>query len=207
MFIYFSSLYKKHDLPIFPVVIFSFDEPRREEPNTHTVTFPGFDVLKFEFVAIQLNQMSWRQYLTQQNPVAAALMSKMRIPPAERPQVKAECLRLLTTLRLDPARMELISGFIDTYLTLNETEEQAFQQAISTMGLDEREEYMEITTSWERKGIEKGRQEGRQATLEEVALNSLREGLAVEAVVKITGLPLEKVQQLQAELQTTQSDE
>ncbi|GAA6618407.1 Rpn family recombination-promoting nuclease/putative transposase [Scytonema sp. NUACC26] len=32
MFIYFSSLYKLYDLPIYPVVIFSFDEPLREEP-------------------------------------------------------------------------------------------------------------------------------------------------------------------------------
>ncbi|MFL9458608.1 MULTISPECIES: Rpn family recombination-promoting nuclease/putative transposase [Nostocales] len=197
MFIYFSSLYKLYDLPIYPVVIFSFDEPLREEPKVHTVTFPGLDVLRFEFTAIQLNRMSWRQYLTQQNPVAAALMAKMNIPLAERPQVKAECLRLLTTLRLDPARMEFISGFIDTYLNLNETEEQAFQAAISTMGLEEREEYMEIVTSWQRKG--------RLEALEEVALNSLREGLSVEAVVRITGLPLEKVQQLQAELQTTEN--
>ncbi|GAA6618408.1 hypothetical protein [Scytonema sp. NUACC26] len=91
--------------------------------------------------------------------------------------------------------MEFISGFIDTYLNLNETEEQAFQAAISTMGLEEKEEYMEIVTSWQRKG--------RIQALEEVALNSLREGLSVEAVVRITGLPLEKVQQLQAKLQTT----
>ncbi|MEH1957297.1 hypothetical protein [Nostoc sp.] len=38
-------------------------------------------------------------FLTQLNPVAAALMSKMNIPTDERPQVKAECLRLLATLK------------------------------------------------------------------------------------------------------------
>ena len=48
---------------------------------------------------------------------------------------------------------------------------------------------MEITTSWERK------------TAEEIALNSLREGFSVEMVVKITGLSVEKVQQLQTQLQ------
>ncbi|MBF2017876.1 MAG: Rpn family recombination-promoting nuclease/putative transposase [Rivularia sp. T60_A2020_040] len=189
MFQYFARLYEKYNLPIYPVVIFSFDEPLRPEPKIHSVTFPNLEVLKFEFAAIQLNRISWRDYLTQQNPVAAALMSKMSIKPQERPQVKAECLRLLTTLRLDPARMQLISGFVDTYLTLNEAEERTFLQTITTMGLDQREEYMEITTSWERKA------------LEQVALNSLREGLSVEMVVKITGLTVERVQQLQAELQ------
>ncbi len=37
--------------------------------------------------------------------------------------------------------------------------------------------------------------------LYEVALNSLREGLTVEMVVKITGLTVERVQQLQTQLQ------
>ena len=57
-------------------------------------------------------------------------MSKMRIAKRDRPQVKAECLRLLTTLRLDPGRTRLISGFVDTYLRLNQQEEQAFHVEI-----------------------------------------------------------------------------
>ncbi|MGB7378804.1 MAG: hypothetical protein WA959_19885 [Rivularia sp. (in: cyanobacteria)] len=36
----------------------------------------------------------------------------------------------------------------------NEVEERTFLQTILTMGLEEREEYMEITTSWERKGAQ-----------------------------------------------------
>jgi len=53
-------------------------------------------------------------------------MAKMRIETNDRPKVKAECLRLLATLRLDPARTRLISGFVDTYLRLNTQEEQVF---------------------------------------------------------------------------------
>jgi hypothetical protein len=109
IFKYFARLHEKYDLPIYPVVIFSFDEPKRPEPNNYQVTLPSLNVLNFNFASIQLNQLSWRDYLTQQNPVAAALMAKMNIAVEERPQVKAECLRLLITLRLDPARMQLIS--------------------------------------------------------------------------------------------------
>jgi predicted transposase YdaD len=133
-----------------------------------------------------------RDFLTQPNPVAAALMSKMNISKQERPQVKAECLRLLATLKLDPARMQLISGFVDTYLRLDDTEKQVFQAAISTMGLDEQEEIMEIVTSWQ--------QEGAQKALEKVALNLLHEGLAIEVITRVTGLTVEQVQQLQAQL-------
>jgi predicted transposase YdaD len=116
----------------------------------------------------------------------------MNISKQERPQVKAECLRLLATLKLDPARMQLISGFVDTYLRLDDTEKQVFQAAISTMGLDEQEEIMEIVTSWQ--------QEGAQKALEKVALNLLHEGLAIEVITRVTGLTVEQVQQLQAQL-------
>jgi len=159
MFKYFARLYEKYDCAIYPVVIFSFDEPKRAESTNHCVRFTDLNVLDFNFKAIQLNRLSWRDFLTQPNPVAAALMSKMNIPTEERPQVKAECLRLLATLKLDPARMQLISGFVDTYLRLDDTEKQVFQATISTMGLDEREEIMEIVTSWQQEGIEAERQE------------------------------------------------
>ncbi|MBE9003240.1 Rpn family recombination-promoting nuclease/putative transposase [Nostoc sp. LEGE 12447] len=193
MFKYFARLHEKYDLPIYPVVIFSFDEPKRAEPQNYSVTFSDLKVLEFQFVAIQLNRLNWRDFLTQSNPVAAALMSKMNIPTDERPQVKAECLRLLATLKLDPARMQLISGFVDTYLRLDDTEKQVFQAAISTMGLDEQEEIMEIVTSWQ--------QEGAQKALEKVAVNLLREGMTVEAITRVTGLTLEQVQHLLAKLQ------
>ncbi|MFN6566187.1 Rpn family recombination-promoting nuclease/putative transposase [Dendronalium sp. ChiSLP03b] len=192
MFQHFARLHEKYDLPIYPVVIFSFDEPLRPEPQNYRVTFPDLNVLEFQFTAIQLNRLSWRDFLTQLNPVAAALMSKMNISQQERPQVKAECLRLLATLRLDPARMQLISGFVDTYLRLDATEERAFQAAIDTMGLTQQEEVMEIVTSWGEKAAQK--------TREEIALNLLREGMSTEAIVRVTGVTLEQVQQLQAQL-------
>ncbi len=107
-------------------------------------------------------------------------------------QAITECLRLLTTLRLDPARMQLISGFVDTYLDLNAAEEQVFKAAVDTIGLSNKEEYMEIVTSWERKALEK------------VAVNLLREGMTVEAIVRVTELSVEQVQLLQAQLQIEQ---
>jgi predicted transposase YdaD len=71
----------------------------------------------------------------------------------------------MVTLKLDPAKMQLISGFIDTYLNLNQQEESTFQSLLSTMELQEQEQIMEITTSWEQKGILKGRQEGQGNTI------------------------------------------
>jgi hypothetical protein len=105
---------------------------------------------------VQLNRLNWRDFLNQSNPVASALMAKMSIAEKERAKVKAECLRLLITLKLNPAKMQLISGFIDTYLNLNPVEEIQFQEEISTFSQPVQEGVMQITTSWMRQGIEQG---------------------------------------------------
>jgi predicted transposase/invertase (TIGR01784 family) len=161
MFFYFARLHQKHLQRIYPIVVFSFDEPYREEADQYVVEFDGLKVMEFNFKTIQLNRLNWRDFLNQQNPVAAALMSKMRIEPADRPRVKVECLRLLATLKLNPARTKLISGFVDTYLRLNVQEEQVFQEAVGTIETTEREGIMQIVTSWMEQGIAEGEQRGR----------------------------------------------
>jgi hypothetical protein len=157
MFFYFSRLHQKHLKRIYPIAIFSYDEPLEAAKTEYKVEFPSLKVLEFNFTAIQLNQLNWRDYLNQANPVAAALMAKMKIAEGDRPKVKAECLRLLVTLKLDPAKTQLISKFVDTYLRLNVQEEQAFQTEVDTMGIEQQEAIMQATTSWEEKGMEKER--------------------------------------------------
>ena len=133
-----------------------YDRPQKVADNSYQLEFPDFMVLRFNYQVVQLNQLHWRDFLNQRNPIAAALMAKMQIAPEDRPQVKAECLRLLVTLKLDPAKMQLISGFIDTYLNLNPSEEQAFRNEIDTIESEEREQVMQIVTSWMRTGIQQG---------------------------------------------------
>jgi hypothetical protein len=145
---------------IYPIVVFSFDEPQRPEACTYTVEFPHRKILEFNFEAIQLNRLHWRDYLNQRNPVAAALMAKMQIASEDRPKVKAECLRLIATLRLDPARSRLLSGFVDTYLRLNEPESQMFRVELDRLEPAEQESVMEIVTSWMAQGIEQGIEQG-----------------------------------------------
>ena len=165
MFFYFARLYQKYLQRVYPIVVFSFDEPFRPEPHRHTMEFPGLKVLEFNFASVQLNRLNWRDYLNQRNPVAVALMAKMRIAPRDRPKVKAECLRLLATLRLDPARTRLISGFVDTYLRLNQQEEQVFQEEIGKLEETERKGVMEIVTSWMEQGMARGAKQEAQSII------------------------------------------
>jgi hypothetical protein len=142
----------------------------------------AIDVLTFNFQSIQLNRLNWRDFLQHQNPIAAALMAKMQIAKKDRPRVKVECLRLLANLQLDPARNFLISGFVDTYLRLNQKEEKVFQAEIAKIGtVTEQEKVMELTTSWMERGIEKGLEQERRSAISgllELRYGSIDEQLA-----------------------------
>ncbi|NCT53555.1 MAG: DUF4351 domain-containing protein [Microcystis aeruginosa G13-03] len=166
MFTYFARLHQKFALPVYPIVIFSYDRPQKEAIRQYKIEFPDLKVLEFNYQVVQLNRLNWRDFLNQDNPVAAALMAKMKIADRDRAKVKAQCLRLLVTLRLDAARMQLISGFVDTYLNLNSSEEIEFQQEISTFIQPEQEGVMQITTSWMRRGLEQGLEQGLERGLE-----------------------------------------
>ena len=166
MFTYFARLHQKFALPVYPIVIFSYDRPQKEAIRQYKIEFPDLKVLEFNYQVVQLNRLNWRDFLDQDNPVAAALMAKMKIADRYRAKVKAQCLRLLVTLRLDAARMQLISGFVDTYLNLNSSEEIEFQQEISTFIQPEQEGVMQITTSWMRRGLEQGLEQGLERGLE-----------------------------------------
>jgi Domain of unknown function (DUF4351) len=120
---------------------------------------PGLDILEFNFLRIQLNQLNWRDFLKQKNPVAAALMSKMKIEKNDRAKVKVECLRAIATLKLDPARVSILSGFVDTYLNLNQSEVVEFEREVASIKKEtEKEQVMQIVTSWMEQGIEQGEQ-------------------------------------------------
>lgn len=160
MFRYFARLHEKHGLPVYPVALFSHERPQ-PEPDRYEMRFPDRRVLDFRFRALQLRRLSWRRFLGQPNAAVCALMAKMNIAAQDRPRVKLECLRLLTTLRLDPARMRLLSGFIDTYLRLDPQEELRFEAQTAKLATEsERKSVMEIVTSWMEKGLAQGRQQG-----------------------------------------------
>ncbi|MEY2831211.1 MAG: hypothetical protein RLZZ574_469 [Cyanobacteriota bacterium] len=163
LFRYFCSLFLRYNRPIYPIVVFSYDSPQRQDKSDFVIDFPDKQVLKFNYEIVQLNRLDWRDFLQQKNPIAAALMSKMKIDKSDRATVKAQCLRLMVTLKLDPAKMQLISSFVDNYLRLNSMEEELFQSELGTMEAREKEQIMQITTSWKEEGRIEGRVEEKLA--------------------------------------------
>jgi len=192
---YFSRLHDKYDLPVYPIAMFTYDAPLTMQADRYRVEFPDRVVLDFQFRAIQLNQLSWREFAHQDNPVASALMAKMRIAPEDRPRVRLECIRLLATLKLNKAKMQVILGFIDTYLRLSEEEDKIYKAELAELGTAEREQMMEVTILWK----EEGRQEGLQQGMSSVILHQVEHRLgSLEAGVaeRVRGLPPEELERL-----------
>jgi predicted transposase YdaD len=164
MFRYFARFYDRYDTPIYPIVLCSYATPRRAAPDRHQVWVGQHVILNFQYQVVQLNQLDWRTYIESPNPVAAALMARMRIAATERWRVKAACLRLLAGLPLNGIQRRMIAQFVDQYLVLDAAQDSAFQAEVATFRQPEREVVMEIVTSWERKaraeGIKEGRTEG-----------------------------------------------
>lgn len=190
-FRYFARIHDKHDLPVYPIVLFSYDTPQRPEPEAYRVTFPDRTVLDFQFRVIQLNRLNWRDFLRQPNPVAAALMTKMKIAPEDRPRVKLEILRMMLTLKLDPARQTLIRGFMSAYLRLSGEELRVYNQQVTELEPAEREATMNIISEWEEIGEARGEARGRA----EIILRLLRRRLgeiSTEVEKRVQDLPPEK---------------
>jgi predicted transposase YdaD len=171
MFRYFARLTELHAIPVYPIALFTYKSPLRPEPNFHRVEIQGWTVLEFHFRVIQLNRLHWRDFLRHKNPVASALMAKMKMTRSERKQVKTECLRLMATLRLNPAKMQLIAGFVDTYLRLEPEEETWVREEIEKFEPKTRKKAMQIVTTWEQQGREIGRKEGLQQGLQQGEAN------------------------------------
>jgi predicted transposase/invertase (TIGR01784 family) len=160
MFIYFSRLHEKYRRKILPISIFTYDQVR-DEPDRFEIGFTFLEVLRFCFYKLELKKLSWREYILSDNPVAAALLSKMGFKEDEKVQVKLEFMRILARLKLDPARMELIGGFFETYLKLNREEEEEFYRELGRIDEKEVQAIMQITTTWHEKGRTEGIAEGR----------------------------------------------
>ncbi len=177
-FRYHLALLWNYGVAVYPIVIYSHDTPRKKQPNVYRMDFPDGEVLRLTYRVVQLNRLSWRRFVNSHNPVASALMAKMKVAERDRPRVKFECLRLMVTLKLDPARMRLIGAFVDAYLTLDEAEDRQFNRSLAKANMlpKEKEAVVEYVTSWERKGIEKGLIAGRQEGLQEGRQEGIQTG-------------------------------
>ena len=170
MFKYAALLHIKYRLPVYSVVIFSHDAPMRPEPNRYVMSLFGKTRLQCEYTVIQLNRLSWRKFIKTPNPVTAALMTKMKIAPQDRLKVTREIVRMIATLKLDPARTHLIANFMDAYLKLNAEDMNQYERKYGAETTQEERTTMELLPHTRYAG----RMEGLQAGAENVVVRMLQ---------------------------------
>jgi len=192
MFKYYGILYNKLNKPIIPIAIFSYEEDWEE--SAFRISFSDIDVLRFEYLTLHLRKKNWREFMKQNNPVSAALLSKMGYSENEKVQVKLEFIKILTRLKLDREKTDLLFGFFETYLKLNEKEEEKF--VAEARKLENAEEVFELTISYK----EEGRKEGRKEEKTEIALELLRKGLDKKLIMEVTKLEMDEIEKLEKRL-------
>jgi len=165
MHLYFARLLERYGPPIYPIAVFS-KRTRKPRTGLYQLAFHGEQILDFRYRILELAELDWNEYKDQPNPVASALMARMKIAHRDRSQVKLQCLRMLARLRVDPEKSALLSRFIDTYLQLNASEVRIFEQDVETLPQEERQAVMRITTSWKEEGRQEGLEEARRESLD-----------------------------------------
>ena len=177
MFRYFARLYLKYDMRILPIAVLSHGT-RKKEPPKFEITFPFKKVMEFNFLQLHLKRHNWMEYLKKDNPAAAALMSCMDYREEEKVQIKTEFLKMILRMRLDPARMQLLIGFFETYTRLTQHEEEVVQRKLGEeLPPGEVSEMSEILTSYHLRGREEGRAEGKKEALQRTLMKQARRKL------------------------------
>ena len=215
-FRYFTTLWDRYKLPIYPIAVLSFPG-RKLQPQSYSLEFHDLTMLHFRYRTIQLSQLNWSDFVNNPNPLASALMARMKIRKRDRPGVKLQCLRLLATLSLDKNKSDLIFHFVSSYLRLTPPEMRIYKQNLETIpDQGERQAVMQYTNEWKEEGLLEGRQQGRQEGLQEGRQEGLEKasrrglkcsldikfGQAASALIgRLPDCPLETLERLQDALE------
>ncbi|MFD1416326.1 Rpn family recombination-promoting nuclease/putative transposase [Oceanobacillus jeddahense] len=185
MFLYFSYLYAKHRKPIQPIAVLSYNR-EQEEPTQFKMNTPAQEILQFNYLKLQLKKKNWREYIKSDNPAAAALLSQMGYEEHERVQVKLEFLRMITRMKINPAQVEFLYGYFETYLKLNKEEEAQMMEKMENLPEEEKEVVLQLPNSYFERGKQEGIEEGIEKGKQEVVLKLLAKGMPISEIAEIT---------------------
>jgi hypothetical protein len=153
----------------------------------------------FQFPAVKLldYRSDWAALEASRNPFAVVVMAHLKTKETHnQPEARKQWRYRLTTMLYDQGYSEQdileLHNFLDWMMRLPEALETQFQIELETFEEARRMKY--VTT-----GERKAESRGRIATQTTIALNLLRQGLAVEAISQATGLTLDQVHQLQSQ--------
>ncbi|WP_231563711.1 MULTISPECIES: Rpn family recombination-promoting nuclease/putative transposase [Anoxybacillus] len=195
MFIYFSRLFENTEsaccrLRYLATTIFAMNLPRLRS-NSRFSMYSNSDFLLWSCA-----NKTGRDYIRHDNPIAAALLSKMGYTESERVELKKQFLRMIVRMELDEAKQRLLIGFFETYVKLSDEEEQQLRNEVNEMETKEKEQVLELIISYEKKALEKGLKEGLQQEKRHIAKKMLEKGYDVQTIHELTELSVEEIERL-----------
>src|SRR5690625_4751199 len=204
MFHYYCIFYNKYRKSILPLALFTYDEPWNVD--RFAIEFDTSKVVQFQYYPIHLKQLNWRDFMRVENPVSAALMSKMGYNEDERVKVTFEFVRMMQTLKIDRGKQEFLFQFFEMYLQLTEEEVEKLMAKIKRD--PETFDLSSLPISFVERGKRIGREEGRiegrlEGRLEAqelVAMNMLRDNFSIDQIMKYTSLDKERIRKLRDKL-------
>ncbi len=190
MLFYYVDIWREYRKKIFAMAFFIDDAVEWRIPisDTFHMEFMGTSIT-YKYHLRKSKTYNYRDYLDNDNPITAALMTRMDFGRDSRALVKAEALKKLKKYHLSPLQEEILRNFIDRLLFLNEKEDQEFKEIIYKE--DKFKEVGEMLTTWEEKAMEKEKIN--------IAKNLLKMNMSVEQISQATELPIEEIKKLIAE--------
>ena len=198
MFIYFGRLFERHRKEhklIVPIAIFTSDNVR-DEPDTFVMQLHGHEIVKFQFLKLELCKQNWRKFIDSDNPVAAALLAKMGYNEKDRKEMRMAYLRMLLRLgtRLDEAKLRLVMSVSDLYFKPDRLEDEAMLLILQEQNAEGAAKIMELRPAFEQwayedgmakgleQGIEQGMEQGMEKGRQEIIRKLLDQGLISEEI-------------------------
>jgi len=195
MYRYFSNIWMKYEKPVFAFALF-IDESRWREPisNVFNMEFMGTK-LTYEFHLQKTKNYKYEEYLDYFNPIVTAFLIRMNYGKKSRALVKAESMkRIKKYYNLTESQIETLLHFIDRLLFLDEEEKKKFKDIIA------QEEYEEVSKMMLTTLQEDILEEKIKIEKLEIAKKLLEKGYPIENIPEVTGLSLEEIKNLEAEI-------
>jgi hypothetical protein len=125
MFEYYSLLWSRHKLPIFPIVIYLRGGDKGLATEEYHREIFGYEVLRFRYESVRLARLDAEEYRRKDSPVGAALGALMDRSRTRSPEeLRASLMLRVARGKLDDARQFLLVNLIETYFELTAEQRQ-----------------------------------------------------------------------------------
>jgi hypothetical protein len=203
MFVYAIRIFEYfHQLPISLAIL--CDGKVSWRPTRYAIKTSG-SMMQFHFTMVKLldYQSQWAQLEASQNPFAIVVMAHLKMQETKQDSERRKGWKLALVKRLYElgySRSDVLNlfKFIDWAMILPEGLKRAFWDELR---LYEEELQMPYVTSVEQIGYDRGLHDGEEKERRSLALKMLQENIPIATISRITELPVEAIQALQAEQQ------